>query len=93
MKRVKLLPADIEKIDSLIPHRLSDSDLANFRVTIAGYEFLTIGGVLLCPQCGQPQKLECQVALDQAVYFFLKFYCAHYAPSLTATLPETSQSQ
>jgi hypothetical protein len=79
MKRApKLLPADIEAIDQIRPYRLTDEDLSKLKVTIANFEFLNIGGILVCPQCGQPQKLECQVALDMEVYFFLKFYCLHY---------------
>lgn len=79
MKRaVKLLPAEIEKIDQIRPYRLTDEDLGKLKVTIAGFEFLNLGGVLVCPTCGQPQKLEAQVALDMEVYFFLKFYCLHY---------------
>lgn len=79
MKRaVKLLPADIEKIDQIRPYRLTEEDLSKLKMTIAGFEFLVLGGVLICPQCGQPQKLESQIALDMEVYFFLKFYCLHY---------------
>jgi hypothetical protein len=85
MKRaIKLLPAEVEKIDQIRPYRLSEEDLNKLRVTIAGFEFLNIGGVIVCPQCGQPQKLECQVALDSEVYFFLKFYCLHYGKDSVA---------
>lgn len=86
MKRKKLLPADREKIDLIRPYRLKDDDLDKFKVTIAGFDFLVIGGVLLCPKCGQPQKLECQVALDDEVYWFLKFYCSDYSQA-EAQLP------
>lgn len=85
MKRaLKLLPADIEKIDQIRPYRLSDEDLSKLKVTVAGFEFLNLGGVLVCPACGQPQKLECQVALDMEVYFFLKFFCTHYGKDSVA---------
>lgn len=79
MKRaLRLLPTEIEKIDQILPYRLSEEDLLKLKTTIAGYEFLLIGGTLVCPTCGQPQQLISQVAEDREVYFFLKFFCTHY---------------
>ena len=96
MKRLKLLPADIEKIDQIKPFRLSEEDLQKLHVTLAGFDFLNIGGTLVCPTCGQPQKVECQIALDLEVYFFLKFYCLHYgkdAVQIPSTVIDPTQQQ
>lgn len=86
MKRKKLLPADIEQIEKLVPYRLKQEDIDKLRVTIAGFEFILLGGTLICPTCGQPQEVRAQASLDGEIYFFLAFRCTDY-PQSQGALP------
>lgn len=93
MKRKKLLPSDIEQIDKLIPYRLSPADIEKFKTIIAGFEFILLGGRLICPTCGQLQEIQAQTALDGEIYFFLKFRCEDYPQNDLPKLPDTTQTQ